>query len=125
MAPLTPEEARKLERKFEKLLWSDTNEATAKGCGRLPIWRKWLGDPLLRGVGACIKAIMLPGYPSGFTALWENDLIHTTAEARVLEWPWCQLFIHRSDVLRAAQKRLRDVNHHELTHCPCLDHLEQ
>lgn len=69
---------------------------------------------------------MLPDNPppSGFIKLYHLELLHLTAEARVLEWPWCQLFLYhdRLDVLQKAQHRLgKKYERPDLAHCRCLD----
>ena len=121
VAPLTPEGARQLETRFEKLLEQDADECTGKGCGSLARWRGMLKQWHARE--ACIRVIILPDHPlpSGFERLWGQGLLHLTAEARVLEWPWCQLFRDRVDVLHKAQIRLRQFRRPDLAVCRCLN----
>lgn len=122
--PLTPEGAKELEKKFDQLLERDCDECTAKGAGTLARFRGMLKRPS-GGWKACADVIALSDNPppSGYVKLWDLGLLHLTAEARVLEWPWCQLFLYhdRPDVLQKAQHRLRTYERSDLAHCRCLD----
>jgi hypothetical protein len=114
-----------LEKKFDELMRQDCDECRRIRCPQAPF------EQMLKrngGAEACTRVIMLPDFPvpGGFKRLWERslenpDVLKLTAEARVLEWPWCQLFHDRPDVLRRARSRLIKYERHDLTACPCLD----
>ena len=56
-------------------------------------------------VNACRRVIMLSYPADGFTTLWEKGRLDLTAEAVVLQQPWCQLF--DETILEQAKERLR------------------
>jgi|WetSurMetagenome_2_1015567.scaffolds.fasta_scaffold1098532_1 hypothetical protein len=106
---MTEVERRKLEALLHARLKQDCTES--EGIGYKP--KKFKTMMAESGpVGACVRVIMSAKIPEGFLTLVELKREELTAESTVLHGPWKALFTE--DVLKQAQKRLRDYNRPDL-----------